>query len=883
MSKFLIIDQIDRNGGNNKAIKMNRLIKFGGLKDELYFGERNGSDRAGIGIQLFISYSVYFGQWEKNKANGIGKLIFTDGTNCVGLFKNNLFIEGTVYYSTGAIFSGKFDGSADEYFLAGKFIFANKMILEGKWDKNGFLCGKLKNTKRRSEEIIDISFEDQLEYTNSKRFRMKDFVFTYNSSEGICIDNNKRTLLEGNITNFEFQGVFSLYNYARKICLLNFEKNCQKGLSNEVNIERGFVKNYELKIGSTHFIYDMFLLNGLFIKFNEDRTFSEVLIPALGDDRFVKNGQSMTLNFKSWDTRFNMNSGKYTFSEGSSTKSFKIDNMRNPVECVELIGKRINFESLMERYINVADNMFIEKEANTGKNHEQVYSFLSKWISEIVNNIKQKNILKEYSKNDEILNFYKESSKLKNKESQCEKMEIEKDDPFESQISPIRKKDNLEMNKIGHQEENIEHDFNMSQNQIKFRDESFHEDGINNEKRDFQIEKRKSNRIQERKNMGSSSLAENKLEIKPVIDDIGRSKSRNDRRKMKNIEEKTNVDEKDRSIEKNKSQSPVKIKSKSIKTGGPNLRTRDKIKLCNQVIKNIINERINYVECENNILLKKYLKGSCLQNYRENPQVLKEFCLKIEREVEKPKTKNPMSSAGKIFLENDSQKVFEVVSSMKETLKKSSSKSKSKLYKQNSNFITNQEEKQDFVEKSSEMMLFITKNKNKNLSGFCTTVFLDGTMFKGFFKNGEKDGKGVFFGKDRCVYLGMYNNDRPIDVFQKISEDGSKKDGFYKNGRFCEKSSEKFKDFRFSKIDEPNSDYSEIGTLSLSDYQLSIPFLNNVPNTQLECQLLKKKENLLHRGRLFMDDNFNVGTFKDSKNEVFITNLKRKKVCKILI
>lgn len=168
--KYLLINLCNifkQEGPNKNSV----IIKFN--NGEKYIGEWDSQNhRDGLGIQIFKNNYIYYGYWENNKMNGIGKMIkFSQKINDLGIifnenikpyyfgnWKNNLEDgEGEEIWIDNSIYKGEFkegfkqghgililpDGSEYEGEFShgqiegkGKMKFNDGRIYEGNWMNN---------------------------------------------------------------------------------------------------------------------------------------------------------------------------------------------------------------------------------------------------------------------------------------------------------------------------------------------------------------------------------------------------------------------------------------------------------------------------------------------------------------------------------------------------------------------------------------------------------------------------------------------------------------------------------------------------------------------------------------------------------------------------
>ena len=80
----------------------------------------------------------YFGEWQNDKYNGNGSMIYSNGDKYIGGFKDNAHEGNGVYiFSTGEKFMGEFKAQNPNGY--GIMIYPNGSIEAGRWENWNFL------------------------------------------------------------------------------------------------------------------------------------------------------------------------------------------------------------------------------------------------------------------------------------------------------------------------------------------------------------------------------------------------------------------------------------------------------------------------------------------------------------------------------------------------------------------------------------------------------------------------------------------------------------------------------------------------------------------------------------------------------------------------
>jgi hypothetical protein len=176
------------------------LVKTSGLDSLLFVGNLENGIREGNGIQYFPNGYKYSGEWKSNKAHGIGKLEYTDGTFYEGTFKENRFVEGVLSFYNGAKFVGTFgsDERNRERFEEGTFIFVNGDTLKATWNNGLPRDGKF-ITKTGKVTILS---------DNERSF----FLDEEDPTKGKIIMANSTEIYEGGIKEKEINNKGIIYS-----------------------------------------------------------------------------------------------------------------------------------------------------------------------------------------------------------------------------------------------------------------------------------------------------------------------------------------------------------------------------------------------------------------------------------------------------------------------------------------------------------------------------------------------------------------------------------------------------------------------------------------------------------------------------------------------
>jgi hypothetical protein len=77
---------------------------------DIYRGEHNSTgERHGLGIMFYANGHIFQARWKNNIANGSGYYVTPDGTEMIGIWKNNLFHgkKNKIRFPSGSVYEGE--------------------------------------------------------------------------------------------------------------------------------------------------------------------------------------------------------------------------------------------------------------------------------------------------------------------------------------------------------------------------------------------------------------------------------------------------------------------------------------------------------------------------------------------------------------------------------------------------------------------------------------------------------------------------------------------------------------------------------------------------------------------------------------------------------
>lgn len=143
-----IFDDVEDGQYMGESIELeNKIVKHGkGIliypNGDKFDGNWDKNKKQGIGKLIFKEgkYNAFEGEWDDDIINDVGKLIFRDGDIFEGTIKNMEPMKGRIYSFSGEVFEGDFK---DHQRHEGKIVFINKNVFEGTLNNNKMSNGKM--------------------------------------------------------------------------------------------------------------------------------------------------------------------------------------------------------------------------------------------------------------------------------------------------------------------------------------------------------------------------------------------------------------------------------------------------------------------------------------------------------------------------------------------------------------------------------------------------------------------------------------------------------------------------------------------------------------------------------------------------------------------
>lgn len=325
---------------------MKRLIYFSDLHSKLYQGGTDKEKRNGFGIQLFLSKSVYLGNWAADQANGAGMMIYPDGSFVLGEFQNNILLSGSIKFRNLGEYKGTFDGSEDEHFQAGEFHFKNGMTLKGKWINGTFQSGVLLDSKSSVFEPINISFEHSAS-TESDKYSLNSSTFKLFGERGVLIENREKKLFEGAVHANRIAVEGTHYFGSKKYQTIKSCSNNRKSISTfNFDLSKGFSQRSWMGELSNVSHQTINLMNGLSLCFGSSMYY-EITLPALGNDNYEELAKKKEFDLEGWEHKLDIGRGKYRYNNSKlQVQAIELDGISNPIRNKFLMEQRITLESV---------------------------------------------------------------------------------------------------------------------------------------------------------------------------------------------------------------------------------------------------------------------------------------------------------------------------------------------------------------------------------------------------------------------------------------------------------------------------------------------------------------------------------------------------------
>lgn len=878
---------------------MNFLIEHSGLLNELYRGDSNDHFRHGFGIQIFMNQAVFVGYWEKNQANGIGKLFFKNKMTIEGHFENNFITQGSVIFPNGAKFQGIFDSSPDQNFESGTFFFTNGTVLSGKWKEGVFLSGKITFPENGQLSPMLVDMENNFKLIENNDFILSNDKFMNHGTSGIQICNSKKTLFEGNMNkDFKVNGQAFRYYHLMKYLDMEYRDSTPNGYGKEINIQKGIEKEFKSENQRLVSRFSIYWANGIMVNFKQDKKIS---IPVLGKNYF-----KLGSNFEQKDIteeRFQLENVYFIYeNEENEERLLSSSFSKAPFDERIVFSLKINFKWIFKNILK-SNSGLAEQIIIFLKSHyeDQSYhimdemNFLQSSEKKIQTNEKSSNqkmteclnsVPKKKEKTGENANeFHLEmqfgSQEIKN--SHFSKNIEELPNPFQ-QITI--KKPNLNNNSNEHYGY-----VNFKPENAKKSDPKFNPDflkKIESLKREKQIE------TEQKPNPDSDLLQishfnANPVQISAFIEHCDKLSNK------KIVSEKVLSEVSNPVVQIIKAQISEQnsIKNNSFNGSGNSQKDlyfnpSDKKSIFPLLTQNEKSLQIqsdgNSAEKSNSIIaFDNFNEAPKLNNEYEWNSLYKNNLSNKTYDHEKSSQKNQRkenemkkhSDHEMVSPENCDSKLFsfmkpgnfESIAQTENVLNnkidpnfKLKSLDRSEiLLKSNSEKIienqTNQDNSEhlfDFIGKKT-VVFFEGKTYLGMKNGLCTEIYQDGSMIKGNFKNGTLNGVCVVSTADKNSFHGSFSAGSPKGRFVKITPDGQINSGVIIDGKFVARRKLMWENFEIEVDFEDIHNPTGSGAMLSGDskYQLFCSFVKGkIPNMS-KCKIEDRECGIEYNGSIF--------------------------------
>ena len=298
------------------------LTKTAGLDLAMYEGELKDGSREGHGMQYFPNGYKFTGMWKQNKANGQGKLEYTDGTYYEGLYKDNRIVEGLVYFCTGAKFVGTFEGSERhrDRFLEGSFFFINGDVLKTVWSQGVPKSGQFIT---KSGRILPFSNTERAIYIDED-----------DPTTGKIILSNSTEIYEGGVKEkgMNSKGViYSSFPHYEEV----FHMNGQLDGNYTCNyIHGGYCYSGTFRMGQRTGKWKYQTVKGYFFEGEPNFKSGTISFPYLNEDNFKG---EVDVQFQNIAFRI----GTYNFKDGSGRyKQIPVSNVKSLYDIAEVSRRK---------------------------------------------------------------------------------------------------------------------------------------------------------------------------------------------------------------------------------------------------------------------------------------------------------------------------------------------------------------------------------------------------------------------------------------------------------------------------------------------------------------------------------------------------------------
>lgn len=308
------------------------LVKTAGLESYLYVGNLVNGSREGYGVQYFANGYKFSGEWQGNRANGPGKLEYTDGTFYEGVFKDNRIIEGILSFYNGAKFVGKFndDERHRERFQEGSFIFTNGDMLKTTWNNGIPQSGSFITKEGKIAKFIE----------NEKAV----FLDSDDSSHGKIIIANSTEIYEGGIKEKLPHGKGIIYSSFPHYEEAYYTAGKPNGPYVCNYIHGGYCYEGNFKTGQRVGKWKYQTVKGFFYDGEANLKSGKVTFPYLNDDHFVGDVDIQFHNMILINGLYNMVNGN------GKINSLQIQNIKSLSEIPEVKDRKITFQDIAHRF-----------------------------------------------------------------------------------------------------------------------------------------------------------------------------------------------------------------------------------------------------------------------------------------------------------------------------------------------------------------------------------------------------------------------------------------------------------------------------------------------------------------------------------------------------
>lgn len=821
---------------------MKQLIRYGDLLPSLYFGDKQNGKRQGFGVQFFLSQNLYIGEWFQDQAEGIGKIVYMDGTVIQGEFAKNQLLQGFINFSDGARFEGTFDGTEEENFLNGSFAFANGIVLDGQWNQgqltNGFVYSRI-NPKF---ETISISFTNP-DYHNTIRSMMTPKKFEVYGDQGIVIDNAKRTLFEGRV----IKGLSNLpgfhYKGSRKYKISTLLENHKGAITCfKFNARHGYVQklhNPEIEFPAKGFM----LFNGLALDIAASGHLKKICVPALGEDYYDVSISREIVDIKDWDKKLIFGKGHYWYiSKRLRKEALELDSLKNPGHSRKLLDTRITldnvYESLCKRYKHMSDQIHVFLEEFQPHRTDFKIALQNRFSTAVV--AETITPIPVVAPPLDLLHMFDSRPDVMPKVVPNHQSTQIPSQPF------------LFNGNHGASQESINNTIEVMESK-------------------FSSVKKPLNHQFDSKPTVNTKEPETVIIQSSIMFDSNEGNS-NESKSARPSQIETKI-------------SPTKVTFTPKKTSFHTYSFEQAEE--GQIIVNKANDtfdspiRATIMDSKSKIKVReltpmpksknRYDDLSDKEDSNISIQPITKGQIHIEEVIVPTKNhaKGNKNISTTIIID---QKRLETKEQSTTTDSLQDSPTTSKQCTANTIF-----EDECFLGVDEEI-LFIGKRIAGLKEGLCTIFYKNGWKYKGMYQRNKKQGKGQIINSNSELFIGNFIDDKPSGVFIKVAANGNIYRGTIVNSKFICRTEKVIKNFTVVGEIKDDDTFEGEGVLHSKDYELVCKFKNESLLTDTQCILRDKERNLEHVGVLSLNKREECGLFVSKDKEVFQVNLGKKKI-----